>query len=58
MPSAVFETSIRSNERPQTYALDRKATGIDCVLIWIKKNLIFIITCFIWVLADPSGRSV
>jgi hypothetical protein len=28
MPSAVFETAIPAIERPQTYALDRAATGI------------------------------
>jgi hypothetical protein len=28
MPSAGFETAIPAIERPQTYALDRAATGI------------------------------
>jgi len=28
MPPAGFETTISAGERPQTYALDRAATGI------------------------------
>jgi len=29
MPSVGFEPSIPAGERPQTYALDRAATGTD-----------------------------
>jgi hypothetical protein len=29
MPSVAFELAIPTSERPQTYALDRAATGID-----------------------------
>ena len=34
MPPAGFEPTISAGERPQTYALDRAATGIgSCILI-------------------------
>jgi hypothetical protein len=33
MPRVGFETTISAGERPQTYALDRAATGIDSCLI-------------------------
>jgi hypothetical protein len=29
MPSAGLEPAVPANERPQTYTLDRAATGID-----------------------------
>jgi len=29
MPPAGFETAVQAGERPQTYALDRAATGIS-----------------------------
>ena len=32
MPQAGFETAKPANERPQTHALDRKATGIVTTL--------------------------
>jgi len=32
MPPAGFEPAVPANERPQTEALDRVATGIDCLL--------------------------
>ena len=34
MPSVGFEPTISSGERPQTYALDRAATGTDTRIIW------------------------
>jgi hypothetical protein len=33
MPSAGFEPATPATKRPQTYALDRAATGIDFVLL-------------------------
>jgi hypothetical protein len=33
MPSAGFEPAIATVKRPQTYALDRMATGTDCGLL-------------------------
>ena len=36
MPSAGFEPKISAGERPQTYALDRAATGTG--LIFIEKS--------------------
>jgi hypothetical protein len=32
MPPEGFETKIPANERPQTNALDREATGLDCCI--------------------------
>jgi hypothetical protein len=32
MPQAEFEPAIPATKRPQTYALDRAATGIDAVV--------------------------
>jgi cytochrome oxidase Cu insertion factor (SCO1/SenC/PrrC family) len=32
MPPAGFELSFPAYQRPQTYALDRAATGIDLIL--------------------------
>jgi hypothetical protein len=34
MPSARFETAIPANKRPQTYALDRVATGISTKVLY------------------------
>ena len=33
MHPAGFEPAIPAGERPQTYALDRAAVGIDCISI-------------------------
>jgi hypothetical protein len=35
MPQAGFESAIPATKRPQTYALDRAATGIGCINIII-----------------------
>jgi hypothetical protein len=38
MPPAGFEPAIPAGERPQTYALDRAATGIgvvECMCMWL-----------------------
>jgi len=35
MPSAGLEPTIPASEWPQSYALDRTATGIGCVFISI-----------------------
>jgi hypothetical protein len=37
MPPAVFEPSVTKSERPQTYALDRAATGTGRSNIWLIK---------------------
>jgi len=34
MLTAKFESKTPSSERPQSYALDRAATGIDGLLRW------------------------
>ena len=34
MPSAGFEPAFSAGERPQTYALDRVATGTGCHREW------------------------
>jgi hypothetical protein len=41
MPRAGFELAIPATKRPQTYALDRAATGIGCGLLY-KVLYIFI----------------
>jgi hypothetical protein len=38
MLSAGFEPAIPATKRPQTYALDRAATGIGCVLLLKQLN--------------------
>ena len=40
MPPVGFEPTISAVERPQTYALDRAATGICCFEIWCSQNSI------------------
>ena len=40
MPPVGFEPSVSAGERPQSYALDRAATGTGClsqVTIWMKQ---------------------
>ena len=37
-----FEPTISADEWPQTYALDRAATGTDMTAITVIKNEIFI----------------
>jgi len=34
MPTARFEPTVSAGERPQTYALDRAATGIGSKFSW------------------------
>jgi len=34
MPPVVFELTISADERPQTYALDRAATGTGVYFLW------------------------
>ena len=41
MPPVGFEPTISAGERPQTYALDRAATGTGCFLCWLSQILIF-----------------
>jgi len=36
MPLVTFEPTTSAGERPQTYALDRAATGIGCRLILVS----------------------
>jgi len=40
MPSVGFEPTISEDERPQTYALDRAATGTGRHVDWIKKKTV------------------
>jgi len=40
MPSAGFETAIPAIEQPQTYALDRTATGIGCIPCLFQQILV------------------
>jgi hypothetical protein len=37
MPPVGFEATISAGERPQTYALDRAATGTDAYATYIKE---------------------
>ena len=37
MPPAGFEPTVSAGERPQTYALDRAATGTDILTGWYLK---------------------
>ena len=39
MPPVGFEPTISAGERPQTYALDRAATGTGCVFFNIKSKI-------------------
>ena len=41
MPPPVFETAIPANERPQTHALDRGATGIGQKILMNKNQKIY-----------------
>ena len=38
MPPVGFEPTISASERPQTYALDRAATGTHNLVQWLAKN--------------------
>ena len=42
MPPVGFEPTISAGERPQTYALDRAATGTGeyVSMVYIKKNIV------------------
>ena len=37
MPRVGFEPTISTGERPQTYALDRAATGTDMITRYVTK---------------------
>ena len=39
MPPVGFEPTISAGERPQTYALDRAATGTGCFTFTRKNNI-------------------
>ena len=41
MPLVGFETTISAGERPQTYALDRAATGTGHALTLWRRNYFF-----------------
>jgi hypothetical protein len=43
MPRAEFESATPATERPQTYALDRAATGICTNMKQEFSNLIFLV---------------
>jgi len=47
MPPVEFETTISAGEQPQTYALDRAATGIDFRLLRQLNDTIFV-ACDSW----------
>ena len=38
MPTVRFEPTIAASERPQTYALDRAATGTGVLVVWLAVN--------------------
>ena len=40
MPPVGFEPTVSAGERPQTYALDRTATGTGIIYLYIKYNYI------------------
>jgi hypothetical protein len=49
MPSAGFELTIPAGERPQTYALDRAATGSDIQIgygeqFYLSSNILYILS--------------
>ena len=39
MPWEVFENAIPATKPPQTYALDRAATGIGRMIVTAKRNV-------------------
>jgi hypothetical protein len=43
MPPVGFETTITAGERPQTYALDRAATGTGMGFVVVPNKLILIV---------------
>ena len=45
MPTAGFETSIPATERPRTHALDRAATEIGDITVFLSKMTIFVYVC-------------
>jgi hypothetical protein len=51
MSPAGFETTISAGERPQTYSLDRAATGTDVGMFTIYKILLKDI-CFAFIRLD------
>jgi len=53
MPPVGFEPTISAGERPQTYALDRAATGTGC----IYKSTPFNLREFIHVVCSESVQS-
>jgi hypothetical protein len=47
MPPVGFEPTIPASTRPQTYALDRPATGIGNIVAGGKKFAVYIETVFV-----------
>jgi hypothetical protein len=48
MPTAGFEPTIPASEPPQTYALDRAATGIGfCVYPWFFVIIIVLVLFYV-----------
>jgi len=57
MPSVGLEPTISAGERPQTYALDRAATGTgDAMFTTAEKRRIYSSECPLVVPACPSGK--
>ena len=52
MPPVGFEPTVSAGERPQTYALDRAATGTGCLTVT------FLILCFVDILEDLLRESI
>jgi hypothetical protein len=52
MPRAGFEPTIPATKQPQTYALDRAATGIGTNLLFTYAFLIRL--CIVWVTEKAS----
>ena len=48
MPPVGFEPTISAGERPQTYALDRTATGTGNIISRLCKLLDFMTVIWMW----------
>ena len=61
MTTMVFERTISAGERPQTYALDRAATGTGmyvCMYIYIYIYIYIFIYLFIYLFIDKRNISL
>ena len=57
MPTVGFEPSISAGERPQTYALDRAATGTGAVKLYISLHVhLLLISCIQFHVASVQNQ--